>query len=65
LDAEIMGPAHDRLGRTLVLQVEVRIGLARSTEADLTVCGVERLFLTRLRCTLKLKTFRNSTHGLS
>src|SRR5581483_9622705 len=57
LDAEATGPAHDRLGKTLVLQVEIRIGLTAPAEAGAAVCGVERLFLTRLRCTLKQNGF--------
>src|ERR1044072_5843223 len=43
LDAEIGRPAPDRMGKTRVLQVEIRSGLANDAEAPLTVCGVERL----------------------
>ena len=49
-----------------ILSVEIRSGLIRPAETGLTVCGVERLFLTRLpRYTLAFETFRNSTHVLS
>jgi hypothetical protein len=37
LDAETMGPAHGRLGKTLVLQVEIRCELTAHAVAQTAV----------------------------
>ena len=54
LDAETGRPAPGRFGKIRVLQVEICSGLtAPRPKPGNSGCGVERLFLTRPRCTLK------------
>ena len=45
-------PVHGRLGKTLELRVEIRNGLPPAPRRE-TGFGVERLSLTRARCTLQ------------
>jgi hypothetical protein len=65
LDAETKGPAFDPLGKTPRAPSGDPKRTPDPRRSANQGCGVERLFLTRLRRTPRQEAFRNSTHVLS
>ena len=58
-------PVHGRLRKTLVLQVEIRIGLTMIAEATMAVWSGTTVSYSRTLYTQAHLVFGNSTHVLS